>query len=335
MSGKTLLKLAAIGAGGYWLSRQLTPPSYQFAGKVAIITGGSRGLGLELARGLAVAGASLALCARDPDELDTARRELEAGGAAVLSMPCDVTDSAAVDQFVAAVRSRFGRIDVLINNAGIIEVTPQAFMSAEDIERSLDVHLRGPLYTITAALPDLKASRGRIVNIASIGGRVPVPHLLPYDIGKFALVGYSEGLSAELAKDGVIVTTVCPGVMRTGSTIQADIKGQHEREYRWFALLSGMPGVTIDSTAAAARILDACARGRRELIFPLPAKAAAVFHDLFRDTSLRLLGQANRLLPSAAGGSGAIKKGRDAESLLTRSPLTFLNRAAAVRNNET
>jgi NAD(P)-dependent dehydrogenase (short-subunit alcohol dehydrogenase family) len=211
-------------------------------GKVVVITGGSRGLGLVLARELASQGARLALCARDAGELERARRELvEALGAEVLAVPCDVTDPSQVHDFIQHVADHYGRIDVLINNAGIIAAGPIEHATPEDFEHSLAVHFWGPYHTISAALPELRRSRGRIVNVSSVGGKVSVPHLLAYGAGKFALAGYSEGLRAALAKDGVLVTTVAPGLMRTGSARNATFKGQARREYAMAKLSASLP----------------------------------------------------------------------------------------------
>lgn len=335
MQKRTLLKLAAIGAGGYLVAKKLLSPSYTFAGKVAIVTGGSRGLGLELARQLALSGAHVAICARDEAELDIAREDLAARGADVFAASCDVTNREEVDRFVADVLEHFGRVDVLINNAGIIQASPVECTTEEDYDRSIATHLYGPMYFVEAVLPHMKSRRaGRIANIASIGGKLSPPHILPYAAGKFALVGYSEGLGIELAKDGIRVTTVCPGLMRTGSIVNAKFKGQHRKEYGWFAATASIPIVTIDSTEAAKRILDAIARGRREYIFPNFWKIAVTGHQLFRDTSLAITEQMNKLYPAPGGIGPAIRKGYESESKFTRAAVTNDNRQAVTRNNE-
>lgn len=335
MRKRTLLKLAAIGAGGYLVAKRLLPPSYSFAGKVAIVTGGSRGLGLELARQLALSGAHVAICARDEGELEVAREDLNALGADVFAATCDVTVRDDVNGFVRDVIERFGRIDVLINNAGIIQASPVECTTEEDYDRSLATHLYGPMYFAEAVLPHMKSRRqGRIANIASIGGKLSPPHILPYTAGKFALVGYSEGLGIELAKDGIRVTTVCPGLMRTGSIVNAEFKGQHRKEYGWFAAASSIPLATIDSTEATRRILDAIARGRREYIFPNFWKLAVTGHELFRDTSLAITEQVNKLYPAPGGIGPESRKGFESESNFTRSAVTEDNREAVLRNNE-
>ena len=192
---------------------------YDLRGKTVLITGGSRGLGLVLAREIAREGAHVAICARDEDELERAYEDLTGRGArAVLTVACDVTRREQVEDMVRVVRDHFGQIDVLVNNAGMIQVGPVEVMTLDDYEESMRTHFWAPLYAMMAVLPDMRQrGDGRIVNISSIGGKVSVPHLVPYCASKFALSGLSEGLRSELAKDNVMVTTVCPGLMRTGS----------------------------------------------------------------------------------------------------------------------
>jgi NAD(P)-dependent dehydrogenase (short-subunit alcohol dehydrogenase family) len=315
---------------------KLIPPRYSYTGKVVIVTGASRGLGLELARRLADAGAHVAICARAPEELAEATDELSQRGLGhVFAGPCDVTDRGQVNEFVRAVLARFGRVDVLINNAGIIQVGPMEEMIEQDFDRSLGVHFYGPMYFVEAVLPAMKRQReGKIINIASIGGLIPQPHVLSYTVGKYALVGYSEGLAVELAKDGIDVTTVCPGIMRTGSIYNAEFKGQHRKEFGWFAGLGSIPLFTINSEWASRRILDAAARGQREYVFPVFWKGVVKAHELFRNRSLIFLGRMNRLFPAPGGVGTQVRLGRESESALTRSPITKLNQIAAERNNE-
>ncbi len=162
-----------------------------------------------------------------------------------------------------------GRLDVLINCAGIIQVGPMEHMTLDDYEAAMNVHFRGPLHTMLAALPYMRRQHGgRVVNIASIGGKVPVPHLAPYAASKFALVGLSSSLHAELASSDILITTVSPGLMRTGSPINASMKGQHEAEFAWFADL-GCPA------RLERGVLAGGAAGRRSL----PPRAGGVDHQ--------------------------------------------------------
>ncbi|NJL32810.1 MAG: SDR family oxidoreductase [Chloroflexaceae bacterium] len=235
--------------------------------RVVIITGGSRGLGLVLAHAFGQRGACLALLARNPQELEHAAEELRAANIPVLPLVCDVRDQKTVQQSIEQVIMHYGRIDVLVNNAGVIQVGPLDHMSTEDFEQAMAVHFWGPLYTTQAALPYLRSrGGGRIVNISSIGGLVAVPHLLPYSASKFALSGLSDGLRAELASDNIRVTSVYPGLMRTGSHLNALFKGQHEAEFAWFAISNAMPFLSTDAPTAARQIVEACQRGDPQLI---------------------------------------------------------------------
>jgi short-subunit dehydrogenase len=229
-----------------------------------------------------------------------------------------------------------GPIDVLINNAGIIQVGPAELMTIEDYEEAMRVHFWGPLYTTLATLPNMRQRRwGRIVNVSSIGGKVSVPHLIPYNVSKFALVGFSEGLRTELAKDNILVTTVCPGLMRTGSPHHALFKGQHRAEFTWFSLGDALPGLSMSAERAARQILQACQRGEAEVVLSLPAKLATTFHALFPGLTADLLGLANTFLLPGPGGIGTTRvQGSDSHSPLSPSWLTTLSDRAAQRNNE-
>jgi NAD(P)-dependent dehydrogenase (short-subunit alcohol dehydrogenase family) len=308
---------------------------YRFRGKNVLITGGSRGLGLELARELARAGANLTLCARDEAELERAQDELGGRTTRCHVLVCDVTLSHEVKKTVEEAQRLMGSVDILVNNAGVIQVGPESTMTESDFEDALRTHFWGPFHAIQAALPGMRSKgEGRIVNISSIGGKVAPPHLLPYDVSKYALTGYSEGLSAELAQEGIFVTTVIPGLMRTGSPDNALFKGKHREEYTWFTLSDSIPLVTMSSRLAARRILDAVKAGKREIILTPAAKTAVALHGIFPSWIVRLLGLANRLLPGAGGAGARSVRGRDSHTRLAPSVLTVLTERAAARNNE-
>jgi len=309
---------------------------YSFEGRVVLITGGSRGLGLEIARVVAAEGASLILFSRDEAELARAAGELRGHAVDVQTIAGDVASRADAQRAVEEAVSRHGAIDVLINNAGVIQVGPARHMTLDDYESALDVHLRGPLHTMLAAIPHMRRrGGGRIVNISSIGGKIPVPHLAPYVASKFALTGLSSTLHAELAREHIVVTTVAPGLMRTGSPINATMKGRHEREFAWFAVGDALPGLSIDSRRAARQIVEGCRRGRAELILTPPARLAAALYGLMPDTFVRIESVVNRLLPSPTGPEGdQAKLGRDSTSAAAPSVLTALGDRAAARNNE-
>jgi short-subunit dehydrogenase len=309
---------------------------YDLNSKTVLITGGSRGLGLIMARELVREGARLAICARDEAELERARTDLLGRGADVLALPCDVTDREQVNKMVQAVRDRFGQIDVLINNAGMIAVAPMEEMTLEDYETAMKIHFWAPLYTTLAVLPEMRQRRdGRIVNISSIGGKISAPHLLPYSASKFALTGFSEGLRAELASYGIVVTTICPGLMRTGSPHNAIFKSQHRAEYTWFSLSDSLPIISMSAERAARQIIAACKRGDAEVVLSLTAQIAVKFHDLFPGLTASVLGFFNKLLPEPGGIGTERALGKDSHSSLSPSGLTALSDTAAQQNNET
>ncbi len=230
---------AAVLAGARIVRRR---HAIDFAGRIVVITGGSRGLGLVLARKLAARGARLVLLARDDRELDRARRLLEEEHRAdVLAIRCDIRRRADVHAAATQILEQCGVVDVLINNAGVIQVGPLEHMQQEDFENAMATHFWGPLHLMLELVPTMRRRGfGRIVNIGSIGGRVAVPHLAPYCASKFALSGLSDAVRAELAPHGIRVTTVSPGLMRTGSPVNAQVKGRHQAEYAWFSIADAL-----------------------------------------------------------------------------------------------
>jgi len=312
--------------------------AYNFNGKSVLITGGSRGLGLVLARQLAAEGARLTLIARDESELRRAADDLRERqpSAGVLIVPADVREREEVELAVTQTIARYGRIDVLINNAGIIEVGPFNHMKLSDYDDAIKTHFWGPLFMVLAVLPHMRRQGGgRIVNISSIGGRISVPHLLPYSASKFALSGLSDGLRAELARDHIVVTTVCPGLMRIGSPVNAAFKGQRAREYAWFAILSSLPVTTISAERAARRILDACRRGKAELVITIQAKLAVLARTIAPELVADATSLVDRLLPRAVGPNGDVAQpGRATGANWAASTILGPMYAAAQKNNE-
>lgn len=305
------------------------------AGQVVLVTGSSRGLGLALAEEFARQGARLVLCGRHADPLERARVRVASLGADVLAVPCDVSQRTQVDDMVRQAYARFGRVDVLVNNAGIITVGPLPAQTLADFEQAMATMYWGMVYPTFALIPDMRRrGSGRIVNITSIGGRVSVPHLMSYSAAKFAAVGLSEGLRAELARDGISVTTVVPGLMRTGSHVHVFAKGQHRLEYTMFGLLATLPISSMDGRKAARQIVAAARRGDAEVILTWQAQLLARLHGLFPGTTSDVLSLVNRLLPSADSSDMAPVLGRDSETPLTQSLLTELGRRAAADLNQ-
>ncbi len=333
---RLLFTLGSIGVAGWAMSRLLRS-EYSFTGKSVLITGGSRGLGLSIARRLAMEGARLALLARDEEELAEACRELNGIGAEAISVPCDLLDRAQSLGAIETVLDRFGRIDVLINNAGIIEVGPLENMRRQDFEKAMDLHLWAPFNLMQQTIPHMRrAGGGRIVNISSIGGKVAVPHMAPYSASKFALVGLSDAFRAELARDGIKVTTVTPGVMRTGSHVHAKFKGNHGAEYTWFALSATLQVAAIEAERAANSIVEACRRGQSSLIIGLPARLMIAGNALFPSLTGEVMKLVNRFLPRPPGGEGdEAKSGFEArDEQQVPGFLARLGQSAVTRHNE-
>ncbi len=284
-------KTLAAGKLGLGILAYLFLPRTLKAGKVILITGGSRGLGLALAHRFGKAGSKLVLAARNQDELELARHLLLHSGSVaheddILLVSCDVTDRNQAAGLVDMAIRTFGRLDILINNAGIIEVGPVEDQAIETYRKTMETNFFAALYTSQAAMPHMLARRsGNIVNIASLGGKIAVPHMLPYSAAKFALVGYSEGLHAELRGKGVRVTTVCPGLMRTGGEVHAKFSGQKDKEERWFQLAATTPLLTASADYAAKKILNAVAEGRAEITITPQAWLAARFAGIAPETT--------------------------------------------------
>jgi NAD(P)-dependent dehydrogenase (short-subunit alcohol dehydrogenase family) len=299
-----LLFLGAILIGALMIVR-LIRGQLSFRNKAVLITGGSRGLGLEIARQLCQQGGRVAILARDSEELARAKADLASRGGDVLPIQCDLLDAAQIQSAVQQTLERFGKIDILINNAGIIEVGPLNHMQREDFDRAMRLHFWAPYDLIMQILPEMRRiGGGRIVNISSVGGKVAVPHLAPYSASKFALTGFSDAIRTELARDNIYVTTVTPGMMRTGSQGHAKFKGDHAAEYEWFELSGNLPLASISAEAAARKILAACAKGKPALIMPLSAYFIVAANALFPNLVARVMRIVDGFLPQQVGQSG-------------------------------
>lgn len=294
-----------------------------FKNQTCIITGGSRGLGLALASELVRQNAIVALIARDLAELSHAQtRLLKIRRTPVHIYKCDVTHKGELEKVFSDLHKKTGRIDLLINNAGSITVGPFETMNRKDFEAQLELHLYAVIEATRLVLPYLreKASEKRILNICSMGGRVAMPHMLPYDVSKFALSGFSQGVGAELFKEGISVTTIYPALMRTGSPIQAVFKGAHKKEFAWFQAADVMPFLSTPADVAARKILQATYDRRWELTPSLAAKLRMAAAVLAPDLVGKSLGWLNKLLPD--GKSRQYKTGAQANELFENSWLT-------------
>jgi short-subunit dehydrogenase len=335
MNFRVVLPAVALLLLIWAIVRFIRTARYPLRDKVVVITGGSRGLGLVLARYVCARGGNVALIARDPEELARAKTDLAPRGGKTLTIQCDLLDSGQIQSAVRQIIDRFSKIDILINNAGIIEVGPLEHLRPEDFDRSMRLHFWAPLELISQIVPEMRIwGGGRIVNISSIGGKIAVPHMASYSASKFALTGLSDAVRAELARDNIHVTTVAPGMMRTGSHVNAKFKGKHDNEFAWFAASAGAPLLSMNANRAARKILAACRRGQPSLILTFAARAAILGNALFPNLTGYAMKFANWLLPGAGGEEG--NKSR-AGSQLRRLPPEWLTRLAdraTEKNNE-
>jgi short-subunit dehydrogenase len=273
--------------------------------KVALISGGSRGLGLQIAKEICARGGKVSLLARDSGELDRAKKDLARFNTDVLIAQCDLLETAQIQSAVQQTLQHFRKIDILINNAGIIEIGPLVHMQFKDFERAMRLHFWAPYILQFLIVPHMRAKGGgRIVNISSIGGRIAVPHMVPYSASKFALAGLSDAIRAELARDKIFVTTVTPGVMRTGSEVHATFKGDHAAEHRWFNGSLRIPFASISMERAARRIVNACARGKPALVMPFSTYLIIAANAVFPNLMARAMTTFGRSLPPQVSQNG-------------------------------
>jgi short-subunit dehydrogenase len=328
---------AVLGLGA--LALHFFPGTYSFRNRAVVITGGSRGLGLALAEEFLRAGARVALLARDSDELDRARAlVLEKVAGDIITLSCDVTKHAELARSLEQVQGVFGAIDILVNNAGIMTVGPFESMERPDFAGLLELQVHSIVDAVQLLLPQFRANGGgRIVNICSIGGQIAVPHMSAYCAAKFALAGLSASLNAELARYGVNVTTVFPGLMRTGSTGQVTVKGDHEKEFAWFAAGAGVPGLSVSARYAARKILAGVRGGDSQVVFPSTSRLAHLAQANFPELFALVLQQAARFFPHGQSTEG--RTGAESRTWLQNQPwfgpLRLLSEKAEKEYNQT
>ena len=313
-------------------------PGHDDDSPVAVVLGGSRGLGLIIARELLTRGHRVVVAARDGDELERAAATLADWGP-VSTQRCDVRDRHEVGELVGRVEHTVGPIEVLVTVAGVIQAAPVESLVLHEFEDAMDTMAWGPIHAAMTVLPHMRRrGHGRIGTVTSIGGMVSPPHLLPYATAKFAAVGFSDGLAAALSGTGVTATTIVPGLMRTGGHEHARFGGDAPAEYAWFAPAASLPLVSVDADRAARRIVDAVLAGRPMVVLTPLAWLGIRVRGLAPATTTRVLGLVGRLLPDAPGREGArTAEGHEAarrlgSSLVDR--LTTLGERAARRNLE-
>ncbi|WP_052810028.1 SDR family NAD(P)-dependent oxidoreductase [Streptomonospora alba] len=303
-------------------------------GRTALVTGGSRGLGLLIARELGRCGARVLIVGRDEDALDAAVADLRGEGIDASGLACDLALESDTAALSARVYSEYGGVDILVNNAGVIRVGPAAAMSEDDFAQAAATMFWGPFRLTRALLPELRERGGHVVTVTSIGGRVSVPHLLPYSCAKFAEVAFSRGLDAETAGSGVHVTTVVPGLMRTGSHVGAEFAGAPGSEYAWFATAASLHLLSMDAERAARTIVRGALSGRRHLVLTPAARAAVIADGLSPGLVQAAMRVTARLLPHDESGTARTGgRARDRTGALLDT-LTRLNDRAARRFNQ-
>jgi short-subunit dehydrogenase len=304
---------ALAGVGVAWGARQALRASRRITldDRVVIVTGASTGHGLLVARYAAQHGARLVLAARDTENLYAAEIDMtHAGARDVLAVPTDVTDREQCQYLVDLTAERYGRVDILINNAGIIQVGPAETMTLQDIESAMATNFWGAVYCTMAAIPYMRRQQfGRIGHVISIGGKVPTPHLVSYAASKYALTGFTESLRTELAKDGILITGIYPHLMRSGGHVHAWIKGDHKTEYTLVALGGTLPFISTSAEKVARQLWQAVCDGDAEVIVGWPAVIAAKVHALFPNWTAEALALVARLLPQATESGVPVRGG--------------------------
>jgi short-subunit dehydrogenase len=234
----------------------------RFAGQAVLVTGASAGIGAALAREFAAEGAEVALLARRRDRLEALAAEIQDAGRRAVVIVGDVTRDSDLERAAGEARAAFGKIDVVVANAGFGVVGPLETLSLEDYRRQLETNLFGVLRTVYATLEDLKRTRGRLVLVGSVSGHLGVPGSTAYTMSKFAVRGLAQALGHELAPHGVAVTLISPGFVES-ELAQVDNRGV----YRPAARRRPIPRLIVMPTERAARkIVTAVARRRRESV---------------------------------------------------------------------
>ncbi len=208
-----------------------TAPLTQSMAPTVLITGASQGIGKATALLFARKGYDLVLAARQADRLTAVGQEVQSLGRAALTVPTDVRDADQVNALVNKALDQYSAIDVLINNAGIYISGPAEQFSLEDWHNTIDLNLWGYIHTIHALLPHfLERGSGTIVNLSSIGGKVPAPYLVPYCTSKFAVTGLTESLHSELKPKGIHVCGIYPNVIKSSLMERAIFRGKDEED---------------------------------------------------------------------------------------------------------
>ena len=246
----------------------------RFAGNAVFITGASSGIGAALSLEFAREGADVVLAARRRDRLESVAAEVGAIGRRVVVAECDVTREGDLERAAAAGRAAFGKLDVVVANAGFGVTGLLERLSLDDYRRQLETNVFGVLRTVYATLDDLKKTRGRLVVIGSVSGHVAVAGSSPYSMSKFAVRALADSLGYELAEHGVSVTLISPGFVES-EIRQVDNRGVLRTEKP----APPIPAAMVMATPTAARkIVGAVARRRREVVITGLGKVSVLLH---------------------------------------------------------
>lgn len=206
-----------------------TSLDFSLAGKIALVTGAGRGIGQGIALSLANAGADVAVADYDLGIAEEAAAKIQALGRRAISLQVDVSNPESVTQMMSQVKAQLGRLDVAVNNAGVVSIGSVAELPVHDWDRIMNINARGVFLCCQAEVRlMLEQQAGRIINIASIAGKVGFPDLAHYSASKFAVIGFTNAFAKEVARNGITVNAVCPGVVGTGMW-----RGEQGLSARW------------------------------------------------------------------------------------------------------
>ncbi|HZP88797.1 MAG TPA: SDR family NAD(P)-dependent oxidoreductase [Burkholderiales bacterium] len=317
--GRVLAVAAVVGFGWAFIATAARQSRrIDLSDCVVVVTGGGRGLGFAIAREFVRRGADVAICGRDADEVGRAADVLRQLGGDVMGLACDASNPLEVEEFFDRVIDRFGRIDVLVNNAGQCYVGPAAELESGQVEDAMRNIFWVQVYPTIAVLPHMRARKfGRIVHVSSIGGKIPLAHMAAYAAAKHAVTGWSESLAVELDKEGILVTTIAPPPLRDGAALYGHFGGRSEQEFRWFTTACNMPLLSSTAERTAKAVVEAAQHGDAERDVSFFSWFSARAQGLAPTLMSGVMRIINRMLPEPAAApykSGMRRGGEILES---------------------
>lgn len=326
----------AAGAGLFAAAAVRKARQIELRDQVVAITGGGRGLGLAIARRFAARGCRLSICGRDGEVIDRAVAEFRRQGVDAFGMACDPSDAGQAKDFITQTIATFGRIDVLVNNAGQCFVGPAVELAAADMEYALRHIFWVQFHPTMAALPHLRRrGRGRIVNVTSIGGKVPTPHQAAYNAAKHAAAGWTETLAVEVAKENIRVSNVTPPPLDNGAPLHVHFNGDRDAEFEWFARTLTSPTRATDADRAARAVVDAAEFGDAQRAVSPQSWLMQRAHGLMPNVTTALLALVDKTLPRSPASPGETSPMRLGVEVVAESASPRVRAlAAAVREDE-